>query len=149
MLFSFDLRRKVVEAWQSWEGTQQELADLLCVSRSWIQKVLRRFQRTGDIAAPTPRHGPVSRVPDQRLAALVATHPDATLAELGRRVKVSVPTVCRALQRLNLPRKKRPCTPASATRLVWSGCVRVGGKRAVVWTRAGWYSSMKRVSIWP
>jgi transposase len=136
MPFSFDLRRKVVEAWQGWEGTQQELADLLCVSRSWVQKVLRHFQQTGEVAAPTPRHGPVSRVPDQRLAALVAAHSDATLAELGRRLKLSVPTVCRVLQRLNLPRKKRRCTPASVTLRVLRGYAGNGGARAVIWSRA-------------
>jgi transposase len=106
MQYSFDLRRKLIEAWQSWDGTQAELAELLGVSRSWWQKVLRRWEQSGDGAAPVHRHGPVSRLPEQRLAALVAAHPDATVAELGRRLKLSASTVCRALQRMNLPRKK-------------------------------------------
>jgi transposase len=106
MQYSFDLRRKLVEAWQSWDGTQTELAELLGISRSWMQKVLRRFEQTGDLAAPVYRHGPVSRLSEKRLAALVALHPDATVAELGRRLRVSASTVCRALQRMNLPRKK-------------------------------------------
>ena len=96
MQYCFDLRGKLVEARQSWEGTQDELAELLGVRRSWIQKVLRRFEQTGDLAAPAHRHGPISRLSQQRLAALVALYPDATVAELGRRLRVSASTVCRA-----------------------------------------------------
>jgi transposase len=106
MQYSFDLRCKLVEAWHGWEGTQVELAELLGVRRSWSQKVLRRFERSGDLAAAVHRHGPVSRLSEKRLAALVAAHPDATVAELGRRLKMSAATVCRALQRMNWPRKK-------------------------------------------
>ena len=135
MQYSFDLRRKLVEAWQNWDGTQADLAELLGVSRSWVQKVLRRLEKTGDLAAPLHRHGPVSRLSKKRLAALVAAHPDATVAELGRRLRMSASTVCRALQRMNLPRKKSRCTPVSATRLGCEGYGRVGGRRAVVWTR--------------
>src|SRR4051812_37062720 len=62
MQYSFELRRKLVEAWQNWDSTQAELAALLGVSRSWVQKVLRRFEQTGDLAAPLHRHGPVSRL---------------------------------------------------------------------------------------
>ena len=135
MQYSFDLRCKLVEAWQSWDGAQGELAALLGVSRSWLQKVLRRLEQTGDLAAPVHRHGPGSRVSEKRLAALVVLHPDATVAELGRRLRVSASTVCRALQGMDLPRKKRHCMPANATRLVCGGCVRVGARRAVIWTR--------------
>jgi transposase len=135
MQYSFDLRRKLIEAWQSWDGTQAELAELLGVSRSWLQKVLRRWEQSGDWAAPVHRHGPVSRLPEQRLAALVAAHPDATVAELGRRLKLSASTVCRALQRMNLPRKKRHSTPANGIRRGSGGCGRVGGQRAVTYRR--------------
>jgi transposase len=135
MQYSFDLRCKLVEAWQSWDGTQVELAELLGVSRSWIQKVLRRWEHNGDLAAPAHRHGPISRLSEKRLAALVAAHPDATVAELGRRLQMSGSSVCRALQRMDLPRKKSHCMPASAIRLGSSGCGRVGGRSAVTWTR--------------
>jgi transposase len=137
MQYSFDLRCKLVEAWQSWEGAQAELAELLGVSRSWVQKVLRRWNQTGDLAAPVPRHGPVSRLPEKRLAALVAAHPDATVAELGRRLRMSGSTVCRALQRMNLPGQKSRCTPANGIRLGCKNSGRVGGQRAVIGTRDG------------
>lgn len=57
---------------------------------------------------------------------------------------VSAPAPSRWLQRLGLPRKKRCCTPVSATRLVFSDCGRVGGRNAVAGTHAGWCLSTKR-----
>jgi len=137
MQYCFDLRCKLVEAWHGWEGTQAELAELLGVSRSWGQKVLRRFEHSGDLAAPVPRPGPVSRLSEKRLTALVAAHPDATVAELGRRLDMRASSVCRALQRMNWPRKKGRCRPVNATRLGGGGYVCVGAKRALIWTRSG------------
>ena len=66
-----------------------------------------------------PRHGggPVARLHDPELALLrheVEQQADVTLAELQgtlaaqRQVRVSRATICRALQRLGLPRKKKP-----------------------------------------
>jgi transposase len=145
--YSDDLRCKLIQAWQRWEGSQQELADEWGVSRSWLQKVLRRWHTTGEAQAAPYRHGPMPRIKAQRLAALIQAHPDATLAELGRRLRVSAPTVCRALQQLGLPRKKSLCTPASATHHVSRDCERLGARYAVIWTRNGLSSSMKVASI--
>jgi transposase len=74
MQYSFDLRRKLIEAWQNWDGTQEELAELLGVSRGWAQKVLRRFEHSGDPAAPLYRHGPVSRVSELDFGHQAARH---------------------------------------------------------------------------
>jgi transposase len=145
--YSNDLRRKLIQAWQNWDESEQELADGWGVSRSWLQKVIRRWRRTGEAEAASYRHGPVSRVNAQRLAALIQAHPDATLAELGRRLRVSIPTVCRALQQLGLPRQKSHCTPVSATRRASRNYGRLGGKRVVIWTRKSSSLSMKVVSI--
>jgi putative transposase len=144
MQYSDDLRRKLVQAWLLGENTQIELAELFHVSLGWVEKVLRRWRESGNTAAAPFHHGRYPAVSPERVRRLVARQADATLAELSRRLHVSAPTVCRCLQRLGLPRKKRACMPASATRLVFSGYVRVGGRRAVTGTRAGWCSSTKR-----
>ena len=141
--YSDDLRRKLIQAWQRWDGSQQELAEEWGVSRSWLQKILRRWHTTGEAQAASYRHGPVSRVKAQRLAALVQAHPDATLAELGRQLRVSAPTICRALRQLGLPRKKSRYMPVSATRFASRDCERLGARHAVVWTRKGSSLSMK------
>ncbi len=48
--YSDDLRRKLIQAWQHWDGNQQELADEWGVSRSWLQKVLRHWWKTSAAA---------------------------------------------------------------------------------------------------
>ena len=135
MQYSNDLRRKLIEAWEFNYDTQQELADQFGVSLGWVEKVLRRWHDTGHSEAPEFRPGPQSSISPTRLEKLVLQHPDATLAELAGRLQVSGATVCRALQRLDLPRKKSHCTPASATRRGCSGYVPVGVGRGWVWTR--------------
>ena len=53
----------------------------------------------------------------EQLAELIKTTPDMTLAELAEALntKVSVPTVWRATQALELPLKKSPSSPPSRT----------------------------------
>ncbi len=101
------------------------------VRLGWVEKVLRRWRESGDTAAAPFHHGRYPLVSPERVRRLVARHDDATLAELSRRLRVSAPTLCRWLQRLGLPRKKRCCLPASAILLVSSGCGRVGDKGVV------------------
>ena len=137
MRYSDDLRRKLIEAWESNRDTQQELADQFGVSLGWVEKVLRRWHDTGHSEVLEFRPGPPPLLSPTRLEKLVLQHPDATLAELAYRLQVSGATVCRALQRMDLPRKKSHCTPASATRRGWSGYVPVGAGRAWAWTRIG------------
>jgi transposase len=137
MRYSDDLRRKLIEAQESSRDTQQDLADQFGVSLGWVEKVLRRWRTTGHSEALECRPGPQPLRSPARLEKLVLQHPDATWAELGGRLPVSGATVCRALQRRDLPRKKSHSTPASATRRGWSGYVPVGAERAWVGARGG------------
>jgi len=137
MRYSDDLRRKLIEAWEFGFDPQQDLADQFGVSLGWVEKVLRHWRQTGTFTAAEFRHGPPASISPARLQELVSKHPDATLAELGRRLKVSAATVCRVLQRMDLPRKKSRCTPANETRPGSSGYVCVGARCVWVWTRIG------------
>lgn len=47
MPYSNDLRRKLIEAWEQWDGTERELAEVFGISRGYLQKVLRRWRRVG------------------------------------------------------------------------------------------------------
>ena len=151
---SLDLRERVLSACDEGDLTRQEVADDFAVSRSFVQKLLRRRADGGPLA-PKPRSGgaaPLLNGRDlERLRGLVHEKPDRTLAELRSALHesggpaVSVPTVCRALRAMRLPLKKRRCTPASGTRHGCSVCGGSGwrGRRTsrprswFSWTRAG------------
>lgn len=123
--YSLDLRQRVVEAYEQGEGTIAELAGLFRVSLFFIKKMLW-LHRGGQGLEPKPHGGgaPSALNDGQRemLRAAVADRPDATLKELQEtlaakcQVTVSEATICRALQKLNLPGKKKALSPANATR---------------------------------
>lgn len=122
--YSIDLRQKILRACEQRFGSQRTIADVFGVSLAFVEKVLRQHRTTGNIA-PKPHAG--GQKPRLDSAAhtvirhLVGDNPDATLQELcagvaaETGVRVSVPTMCRVLQRLGLPRKKSHSTPASRT----------------------------------
>jgi transposase len=112
--YSDDLRERVLAAVDR-GGRVYEIAPLFGVSVSYIYKALARRQRDG-IATALPRAGRPGRKLDghlEALAAHVADHCDATLAELvdwserERGVKVCIATMSATLDALDLSRKKR------------------------------------------
>jgi transposase len=111
--YSLDLRERVIRASQQ-DHTQAWIADTFRVSLSTVKDWIKRFRETGKLD-PLPRGREQPLIQDDQAAAvqaLVDRLPDATLerycvaweAQTGQRV--SVPTMCRALQRFDRPRKK-------------------------------------------
>ena len=113
--YSNDLREKIIQFYENHpDYMQQELADEFGVSLPFIEKLLHRW-RTTHCSDALPHRGGQVRIlkgQEEKIRALVATQPDITLDELraklksALRVEVSPATMCRELQRLNLPRKK-------------------------------------------
>jgi len=121
--YSADLRERLLRAIDAGLG-QAEAARLFGVGTTTIKRWKRQRRETGTLA-PKPRPGRTPLIgPAQRTAleAQVRAAPDATLAEhcatweRERGVRVSEATMSRALARLGWPLKKRPSSPASATR---------------------------------
>jgi transposase len=122
--YSIDLRQRILRAWERRLGSQRTIADIFGVSLAFVEKVLRQHRTTGNIApkphagGQKPRLGAAAQAVIRRL---MGANPDTTLEELctgvtaETGVRVSVPTMCRVLQRLGLPRKKSRSTPASVT----------------------------------
>jgi transposase len=120
--YSIDLRQKILHAYERRLGSQRALAHLFGVSLAFVEKVLRQQRTTGTIG-PKPHAGGQRRRLNEAahvvLRQLVHDDPDLTLHELCTRiatetsVRVSVPTMCRVLQRLGLPRKKSRSTRRS------------------------------------
>jgi transposase len=104
-----------VEAYLEGKGTQAKIADIFGISVSTLRRYLILFESDGDVA-PKPYPGRSATLDAQDLARIkrqVEAKPDIELKELcallsqqsGKRV--SVPTMCRACQRLDLRRKKK------------------------------------------
>jgi transposase len=110
--YSHDLRQRVLDAVERGEGSLRQIARRFVVSLSFVVRLLQTHRRTGSIA-PKPHGGghPPALGPEEleRLRELVRQQPDATLGELQKRLGVACSTaaICRALDKLGLPRKKK------------------------------------------
>ena len=110
---SLDLRERVVSAIDNGESSVRKVAQRFAVSKSCVERWVKQKRTQGHVI-PRKQGGSVSRVMAYRdeLVAIYEKKPDATLAEYcellgdGTGLWVSQSTLCRTLQRLNLPRKK-------------------------------------------
>ena len=113
--YSLDLRQRVVRAYEQGQRTLAEIAERFSVSPAFVKKVLRQWRSTGGLS-PLPHGGgkPASLTPRRRdrLRRKVLKQDDISLSELQdylrehEQVEAHVSTICRALQRSDLPRKK-------------------------------------------
>jgi transposase len=119
-----ELRARVVAAVEQGEFSIPEIARLFSVGTTFIKKMLR-LHRAGESLAPRRGAREQPLLKEKELAVLkqaMAERPDATLPELAqvlaekRQVVVSLSTVCRAVQKLSLPRKKKAWPPVSGTK---------------------------------
>lgn len=114
--YSQDLRDRVFAHYDAGEAVG-EIAEALCVTVSYVSKVLSRRKLTGELSA-RPQRGHVG----PKLAGLyeaiqteVASRPDATLVELCRwlaqvhQVTASIALMHSTLCKLGLTHKKRRC----------------------------------------
>lgn len=112
---SVDLRQRVLAAYQAKAGSQRQLAERFFVSLSFVRDLMRHYRQTGSIEPKPHAGGATAKLGDLQLPivqALVEAQPDALLVELCERfaqqtgVEVSVSTMQRAVQRLELSVKK-------------------------------------------
>jgi transposase len=117
--YSMDLRKRVLKAWDA--GLDAEtVAARYEVSRAWVHRLVQRRRETGSIAPrkQTKFRRRVLAGQEERLAALIAARPDATLVEIREALPTTaaVSTLWRAIDQLDLTVKKnrtrRRTTPA-------------------------------------
>src|SRR3954453_18135199 len=118
---SNDLRKRILDAVDNNEGSRRKLAARFKVNTSTITKLLRLRRETGSYEAPPPGGGGAPPPPGdgdalERLRRLVEETPDATLEALRQEMGISGSRmiICRALQKLGLPLKKK--SPHAAER---------------------------------
>lgn len=152
--YSLDLRFRILNACLAGVDTREGVAETFGVSRASVQRLLRQWEKQGELTSKPHSGGPLPALDEaalRELRRLVQAKPDATLAELCTALQdsdtasVSLATVCRALQKLDLPMKKRRCTPRSGTRRGCGHCGAGGGtgpgrrqlRTLSSWTKAG------------
>lgn len=114
--YSTDLREKIALLYDTNDYSLDEVADLFGIGRRTVARFVHKH-RAGLSLAPQPHAGGYPAVLTSELCSLlrdkVTQAPDVTLLELTSYLKtkahvsVHLSTVCRALQKLGLPRKKR------------------------------------------
>ena len=115
--YSLDLRERVVNAYENGNLTIAEVAAQFAVGKTFVNQMLR-LKRQQQSLAPKAHGGGAKAALDnthkQSLQAQIVAQPDATLAELqaqllaSHQVQVSLATLCRTLQEMQLTRKKKP-----------------------------------------
>jgi transposase len=114
--YSVDLREKIVNAYERGDTSVRKVAMQFGVAKSYVQKLLQLKKTQGHLN-PQKQGGALKGKLDEygsELAAMVQSHPDATLAEYCEyfgehyNVWVCASVMCCALQKQQLTRKKRP-----------------------------------------
>jgi transposase len=115
--YSVDFRQKIIDVWEKEKISIRELAKRFDVAKSFIQKLLKQYQETGDIR-PRPQGGsPPTKLNREQLlilAEIMEANNNATLETLSdllyerTEIKVSRATLGRITQKLNqsFPKKR-------------------------------------------
>ena len=108
--YSMDLRTRVLKDADA-GLVSKELAERYHVSRAWVDALRQRRRETGAFAPLKPtkfRSRALATADLDRLAAVIAARPDATLAEIRETLRTSagLTTIWRALKQLDFTFKK-------------------------------------------
>lgn len=113
--YSIDLREKVVKVYEQGDISIRKLASQFDVSKAFVQRMLKQKRTEGHLQ-PRKQGGTMKSSLEgysPQLAQMVEKYPDATLAEYcqywgeAHGQWFSISTMCRALQKQQLTRKKR------------------------------------------
>jgi transposase len=115
IVYSLDLRKKIFSAWQAKEGSQRELAKRFNVSLSFIRDLSSQYRKTGEITPKQQggdRRSKLKEKEKELLKKIIEEKNDIYLEEIQKKIQeqtgieVSVSSLCRTLQKMQLRRKK-------------------------------------------
>lgn len=146
---SLDLRERILAAYDTEEGTREQVARRFRVSLGMVKKLLQQRRHIGDIA---PRHHRAGRKPmivaehRKQIRMLLGQKPDLTLVELRRAMALecSLQAIHVVLTKMELTYKKRHSAPPNKIVRTLPGLAKSGGGSKVVLTRRGSSSSTSR-----
>ncbi|MEO0970457.1 MAG: transposase [Cyanobacteria bacterium J06639_18] len=114
--YSKNLRQNIIDAYNNKEGSYRQLAKRFCVSLSFIQTLIGRYQHTGRVEPLPHAGGNQPKLKSEHLEVLkqlVQENNDATLDKLCEllkaktQIKVSRATMGRVLNQLQITRKRK------------------------------------------
>lgn len=114
MAYSADMRAQAVMTVERGEYTQAEVAELFGVNLSTLEKWLKQYRHTGQLALQTQHCGRLRRLSSQHalIQDALGSQPDMTLDELCEQVAQksglasSRSMMCREVNRMGMWRKK-------------------------------------------
>ena len=116
--FSLDLRERVLADFQT-GMTFAELGRKYSVSAEWVRQFIRRYEKTGEVAArpSNNRRVPFHQRHESELRAAIAENPSITLEGLRTKlgVECDLSTLWLALRSLKISFKKKRSSPRSRT----------------------------------
>lgn len=133
-VYSDDLRRRILQAYEQKEGSEAELARRFCVSVGYVKKIRGQLRRSGKMERILHQPGRKPKFSEpirQHLRGWLKQQPDLTLRELQERLRtqvplqVSLPSLWVVLRKIGLRLKKSHSTRKSRTRQPTGS----GGKR--------------------
>lgn len=115
---SLDLRERILAAYDSEQGSREEIGRRFRVSTGMVKKLLQQRRHRGDIG---PQHHRSGRKPmlveahRQRLGQLIHQKPEITLAEMrsALQLECSLPAIHYVLIEMGLTYKKRRSAPVN------------------------------------
>ena len=122
--YSLDFRQKIIHTYENEPISQAQLAKRFNVAKSFVQKLLKQWRETGDLhPKPQGGHKKLKVSPPQLIIIgdWIQEKNDLTLQDIQQRLesqentKVSISTVWRLLNHLNLTYKKKHYMPVNAT----------------------------------
>jgi transposase len=113
--YSIDFRQKILDTYLKGGITQRQLAERFCVTLGFIEKLLKQYRETGNIAPKVRTKQTPPKLNSQQLNVLreiVEAKNDATLGEIREQLKektgitIGISTVDRMLKRMEISLKK-------------------------------------------
>ncbi|WP_036478893.1 helix-turn-helix domain-containing protein [Myxosarcina sp. GI1] len=107
--YSEDLRQKILDIYLERKTSIRQIAQDFKVSKSFVQKLLKQYKKTGSITPKTNRGGRLPKLNSQQInlvAELAKLSNDATLQELCNMlyeqtgVRISRPTMSRIVRKI-------------------------------------------------
>jgi transposase len=114
--YSVDLRKRIIHAYESGEGSQAEIAEKYQVGKATVERYWRLYQEKGDVLPNLEKPGRPSSIGEKdvsKIKAWIEAKPDITLNELKSRYNalkgsaVGQTTIHRLLVKRGFKRKKK------------------------------------------